>query len=392
MNLPQTPSRILNIAVIGTGTRAQSHLQTIQTLTDLYRLTAVCDPMPGRAEEVGGRLGVPGYTDLSTMFDQEKLDAVLVTAPPEFHHTVACEAAARGVHVLCETPIAVALPYADAMIQAAKDNGVVLEIAENVWRFPQERFKKMLLDSGMLGDVRVVKLYYTSGSYHGINAVRQLVPSEPTRVVGMARIMDAPSQFRFIDPYHFHTFGPEGQAPPPHLGVSTSASWEAGLIEFADGAVVSYEFPMTGPWGGWHLQTTKGWMTHNEVVLVGDPNRRFRIVTETEGEGDEQVLTSVRLYEGDQPLSDVVWENPFLRYKPKGADDVARIDQLVSLYRAITEGIEPEYGAEEGRKDMEVLIAVRESARRRGEPVDLPITEVTGYEERLLAQYGEPGQ
>ncbi len=391
MRLPESPADVLNIAVVGTGGRAASHLETIQTLKDLYRLSAVCDVMPGRADEVGGRLGVPGYTILDEMLEQERPDVVLITVPPEYHHTVAYKAMEYGAHVICETPIAIALPYADAMINLAKEKGVAIEVAENVWRHPEERFKRMIVDSGMLGDVRVMHMHYSAGSYHGMSAVRNLITSNPVRAIGMARLMKAPKRRKYVDPFHFRTFGPPGDQPPAHLSESDLASWEAGMIEFDDGAVVSYEFPMASPSGrGWDLQATEGWMSLTEVVLMNEPQRRYRIVTEYDGEGESRVLTSVRLYDGDRPLSDVVWENPFLRYKTKGPDDVARIDQLVSVYRSRTEGIQPEYDGHEGRKDMELLIAVRESARLGSQPVALPLNEVTGYERRLFPVYGEP--
>lgn len=384
--------KTLKIAVVGTGGRAASHLASIQVLSDLYRLAAVCDPLPGRAEAVGAQLGVPGYADIIPMLEIERPDVVFITAPPEFHHEIAVQVAAHGAHVITEVPIAIALPYADAMIEAAETNGVKLEVAENVWRFPEERFKRMLLDSGMLGDVQAIRMHYSSGAYHGISAVRRLKDARAVKVVGMARLMQAPRRRRYVDPYYFRTFGPEGASPPAYLSETDVASWEAGLIEFEDGGTATYEWPIMAPRGrGWELQTTRGWMGDSEVTLVDAPDRRYRIVVEYEGAGEERVLTAVRLYEGDRPLSDVVWENPYRRYGTKTADDVARLDQLVSIYRAATEGISPEYDGREARNDIELLIAVRESARLGGTPINLPLTQVTGYERRLFPHYGEPG-
>ena len=42
--------------------------------------------------------------------------------------------------ILCETPITVTLPTADLIIERAKANNVKLEIAENYYRVPRERF------------------------------------------------------------------------------------------------------------------------------------------------------------------------------------------------------------------------------------------------------------
>src|SRR5687768_3679440 len=110
--------RKLKIVVIGTGGRAQAHLSTIPRLHDVYELAAVCDLDAGRAQEAAGRYGVPGYTDVLEVLERERPDVALIAVPPDGHHVLTARCAERGVHVLCETPIATTLPCADVMIQA----------------------------------------------------------------------------------------------------------------------------------------------------------------------------------------------------------------------------------------------------------------------------------
>ena len=199
------------IAVIGTGGRAQAHLSTIPRLHDVYTLCAVCDLDPARAEEVGGRFGVLGYTDVIEMLERERPDVALIAVPPDGHHILTVRCAERGVHVLCETPIATTLPCADVMTAAAREHGIQLEIAENVWRFPSERLKRRIIEAGLIGEVSQVHCWYTSGSYHGMNAVRTHVGSQAMRVVGYSRTFPT---------------APGGEP----------ADWELGLIDFASGA------------------------------------------------------------------------------------------------------------------------------------------------------------
>ena len=96
--------------------------------------------------------------------------AVVVT-PPEAHHPVTERAAAAGVHVLCETPLSFSLACADRMIAAARAAGTRLETAENVWRRPEERAKRALIERGLRGTVGLLQCRFASGSYHGMNAV-----------------------------------------------------------------------------------------------------------------------------------------------------------------------------------------------------------------------------
>lgn len=390
MQPPDSPSQILKIALVGTGYRSEAHLTTIAKMKDMYRLVAVCDVMPERAKEAAQRYSVPDYSDVETMLQQERPDVVLIAVPPEVHHPVAILAAKYGAHILCETPISITLPYSDQMIAAAKEHGVALEIAENVWRRPEERFKRMLVEAGVVGDIRTVRLWYTSGSYHGINAIRMLVGSEVKRVVGMVKVMEAAHTRRGLNRYHIKTFSPD-TPEPVRFSETTVATWEAGLFEFENGVMATYEFPIASrPKGNlWEVHGTNGYISGYDVVLH-NPNRALRITVESEG--DNKVPARVRLYDGDQPFSDaalpgVVWENPFMRYEPGDLDEVARMDQLTGVYRAATEGIEPEYGAENGRKDVEVLIAVAESALNGSVPIELPLTEETEYEKRLAAFY-----
>ncbi len=391
MEPPVDPRGPLAIAVIGTGNRAQAHLSTLAKLTELYRVVAICDAMPERAQQVGASLGVPAYTDVEELLNRARPEAVLVTVPPEVHHTVTEAAAAHGAHVLCETPIAVTLPYADQMLAACQRAGVKLEVAENVWRFPQERLKRRLLEAGFIGRVSTARLWYTSGSYHGFNALRTHVAAAPRRVVGQARVVPAPNGRRFVDPYHFRVFGPPGEPLPPMLGPAPVATWEAGIIAFDNGVMATYEFPAGGPRGNhWEIQGTDGYLAGLEVVRYG-ANERYTIALETQERQGRRVVVGAVLTQDGKTLPEFRWENPLVRYGPADMDDVARMDELVSLYRAASEGIDPEYGAANARADLELLVAVRESALQGGQPLELPLRSVTGYETRLHQVFGPPG-
>ena len=129
-------------------------------------------------------MGVNAYTDLEAMLDKEKPDVGLITVQPEIHHAVARVLAEKKVHILTETPIALTVPCADAMIQATAENGVFLEVSENVRRWPHERVKRKIVERGLIGEVRAFYLSYTSGSYHGVSAVRAILGTEARGVTG----------------------------------------------------------------------------------------------------------------------------------------------------------------------------------------------------------------
>tara|TARA_Y100000588_G_scaffold234542_1_gene248149 strand:+ start:116 stop:421 length:306 start_codon:yes stop_codon:yes gene_type:complete len=71
------------------------------------------------------------------------------------------------------------------------------------------------------------------------------------------------------------------------------------------------------------------------------------------------------------------------QYGVSGKDEIARAFILDSLYRAVVNDTEPDYGPANARKDLEAWIAVRESAWRGNQWVDLPITEPTSVEKAI---------
>ncbi len=345
----------LKIAVVGTGGRARAHLNTLPKLEPIYELVGVCDIDENRATEVAQQMTVSGYTDIETLIEAESPDVILITVPPDGHHVITEVAASHGVHAITETPISTSLPCADRMIGAAARYGVKLEVAENVWRWPHERLKRKIVDAGLIGEITHAHLWYTSGSYHGMNAIRTLVGSQAVRAVGHAK----------------------------EIG---DRSWEIGIVEFENGVSLVYEFPTRRRGNYWEIDGTSGALVGNDLVLYrGSDTETYSIQTVTTEVDGVSVVDHARV-DTDPP---VIWENPLKVFGLENADDVARGAALHSIYQAIVEGAEPEYGAINGRTDQEILIAIRESARNGGEPIDLPLTDMTGYEEQMHREYHE---
>lgn len=369
---------LLRIAVIGAGayetSRARSYLETISKLTDYYTLCAICDHSRNTLKAVGERFvgaqhAVPLlYTDVEKMLTSEKPDVVFVLVPTDGQSVMALTAANHKANIITEIPIAITLAIADAIIRTCQKNGVKYEIAENVWLWPYERLKRKIVEAGLLGEITHARLWYASGSYHGFNAIRMILGSEPKRVMGCVQSVEVP-------PYTNYGGQPE-----------TTRVWESGSIEFENGVICLYEMPpQPGARGShWDIEGTHGYLSGSELVLYQNGNRvryPFREVYETiDG---VQVLSQVCV-DTEPPI---VWENSFKQYKISSADDVAKASILRSMYRAVTEGIEPEYGAKNARRDMELWFALRERAIRDNTWVDLPLTEITDLEHQIRSEY-----
>ncbi len=143
-------SETLRAGVIGLGGISGQHISNYRKAEGV-QLVAGADISEELARSVSHKYGFKGYTDWKKMLDEENLDVVSICTPPFLHREMAVEAMQRGVHVMCEKPIAATTEDAEAMAQAARDLDAKLMIAYcHRWHPPILKVKQ-LLDSGVLG-------------------------------------------------------------------------------------------------------------------------------------------------------------------------------------------------------------------------------------------------
>lgn len=119
-------------------------------------ITALCNRNVDRAREAAARHGVPkvyGWDELDRMLDAEKPDFIDVITPPETHLDLVRRAAARGIAIICQKPLAPTWEESVAVVQAARAAGVRFMVHEN-WRWqPWYREIKRQLEAGAIGDL-----------------------------------------------------------------------------------------------------------------------------------------------------------------------------------------------------------------------------------------------
>ena len=91
------------------------------------------------------------YTDLAEMLKREKVDVLSVCTQHTQHPAAVEIAAAAGVHVISEKPLAIDLDSCDRAIAAARAAGIKLGvISQRRWYEPVQRMKDAI-DAGKLG-------------------------------------------------------------------------------------------------------------------------------------------------------------------------------------------------------------------------------------------------
>jgi predicted dehydrogenase len=119
------PAEPVKIAIVGGGYGAKVPLPVYAEL-DEFEPVAVWSQRPERARELADDAGLElGTADLDELLAHPGLEAVHVATPVATHAEVAIAAARRGLHVMCEKPLAATLEEARAVAAAVAEAGVV---------------------------------------------------------------------------------------------------------------------------------------------------------------------------------------------------------------------------------------------------------------------------
>jgi predicted dehydrogenase len=124
----------------------------------LVNLVAICDLDEERARKLAEKHGNPKvFTNLDAMLDVG-LDGISVATPDNAHTDIVLKAAARGVHILVEKPLATTVEECEAMVTAVDRAGVFLMVDwHNRWN-PPYYYAWKAIQEGELGDIRYI--YY----------------------------------------------------------------------------------------------------------------------------------------------------------------------------------------------------------------------------------------
>ncbi|WP_437834757.1 Gfo/Idh/MocA family protein [Sorangium sp. So ce1153] len=207
-------SRKIRYAVVGAGNIAQvAVLPAFENAAENSELVALVSGDPDKLAALGERHGVAergGYDELEDVLKRSRADAVYIALPNTMHREYTERAAAAGVHVLCEKPMAMTEEDCEAMIRATKDRGVKLMIAYRL-HFEEANLKAIeIARSGKLGQVRAFTSLFTQvvrpddirtrsdegggalfdlGVYC-VNAARYLFREEPSEALALSLRLD----------------------------------------------------------------------------------------------------------------------------------------------------------------------------------------------------------
>jgi predicted dehydrogenase len=207
--VPEAP---IGYAVVGLGWISQAAvLPAFRNARGNSRLAALVSGDPEKRGSLADRYDLRsdatfGYEEYEACLDRDDVDAVYIAVPNHLHREYTVRAAERGVHVLCEKPMAGTEEDCRAMIQACDAAGVQLMVAYRLHLEPANLHLVDLVQSGRIGRPRSFDAVFTESvaeddirleppgkgggplydiGVYCINAARYLFQAEPESVVGM---------------------------------------------------------------------------------------------------------------------------------------------------------------------------------------------------------------
>ncbi len=311
----------LRVGLIGCGGIAGTHLDCYSR-NPRTQVVAVADVMLEKAQALAQKAKAKPYQDYRQMLKTEDLDVVGLLTPPDSHRAIAEDCLMAGLHVFTEKPIAWKLTDARAMAEAAQKSGRLLMVAQCHRYHEPVRRAKELIQNGELG---------TISTYRNRFGYRQGTPDAWTRSRGGIWLDNGSHScylFRFlVGPVKTaYGWGPAEQVPQVEdlcrcLVALEAENGAAGVIEL-DGAAKPCP---------------------SVIEVFGEKGAVFIDY----GGKSRFVVAGKPPVELDAPL-------------PGGH----RFDREIEHFVKCVLGEEqPQIGAEEGVKDMEVLWAAYESMK-----------------------------
>jgi predicted dehydrogenase len=136
-------------------------------LDDQYELVAGCfssDEERGAASaaDLGVARSYASFADMAAREARRKdgIEAVAIVTPNHMHAPVALQFLKRGIHVICDKPLTHNLAEAKKLAKVAADSGVVFALTHNYTGYPMIRQAKELVQTGVLGDIRLMQVEY----------------------------------------------------------------------------------------------------------------------------------------------------------------------------------------------------------------------------------------
>lgn len=340
----------VRVALVGCGRISRAHVEAIDRVDGL-RLVAVADSVEERARATGEAAGVPWFASLDEMLDRADSDVVTVASPSGLHPAHGVAAARAGRHVVCEKPMAISLTGADELIVECERAGVRLFVVKQNRLNPAVQLLRRAVLKGRFGGIHSVSStvrwarpqeYYDQAPWRGTWAMD-----------GGAFLNQASHYVDLVQWMGGRVEDVVAITATQRRRIEAEDSG-AAVLRFASGAIGVLDVTM--------LTYPKN--LEGSITVLGD-----RGSVKIGGTAVNRIETwSFADYDDDDKLVEVASTNPPNVY---GFGHEAFYRNVLAVLRG--EGV-PDTDGIEGRKSLEIVVAIYESART-GRAVRLPLPD-----------------
>jgi predicted dehydrogenase len=213
---------MIRYAVVGAGWIAQEAFMPAVDQAGNAKIAAIVSGNVAGARKLADFYGIEHvveYGGFEALVQSNLIDAVYIAVPNPLHADYSIRAARAGKHVMVEKPIATTIADAEAMIEAARDGGVLLMTSYRLHHEPGTVAALDAIRNGRIGHPRYFSAIFSFQSALGnhrlearnwggplqdigiycINAARHVFASEPTEATAMASRPTGDLRFKEID-------------------------------------------------------------------------------------------------------------------------------------------------------------------------------------------------
>ena len=167
------------IGIIGAGNISDTHARAALEI-DGVEITAIYGHNRDKATRLAQLYGGAVYENLESFLEHRPMDMVMIGSPSGLHAEQGIAAARRGLHVLVEKPIDTTVERTDLLIDECQRAGVKLGVFFQDRAAPDIALLKQLLDEGRLGKPILVSArvkwyrpseYYRDSRWRGVFAL-----------------------------------------------------------------------------------------------------------------------------------------------------------------------------------------------------------------------------
>jgi predicted dehydrogenase len=139
----------MRVGIVGAGLQGNRRAQGLQGIRDAELVVVTAKELEG-ATQLAARMQCEAAAGWDIV-RRSDIDAIVICTPPDIHAEIALAAIAEGKHVLCEKPLSRTVTEGEAMINAARDKGVVLKCGFNHRHHQGIMAAKKRFDAGDIG-------------------------------------------------------------------------------------------------------------------------------------------------------------------------------------------------------------------------------------------------